>query len=321
MNNFVISGILVVILAVAAWRGSKAGFGRSLVNLIGFIIATAAASASYLSIADLLKLVFALPQIILHLIAFILVWFLVDIVYWLILHFVRMRGLYMPASAAGWPSRLGGAVLGSLQAGVITTFGLIVLLAVPVSANLKDELSTAPLSRQLVALGSRYQQSVNNAVADLSETLNFLTVKPKSETSIQLGFKTANVTVDPATEQAMIQLVNHERTSRGLKALTVDPKLTAVARAHSQDMLARGYFSHFSPEHKDPSDRLRAGGVKFVVYGENLALAPTLSLAHNGLMNSPEHKANILEPSFRRIGIGVYDAGYFGKMFTQDFAD
>ena len=51
------------------------------------------------------------------------------------------------------------------------------------------------------------------------------------------------------------------------------------------------------------------------------ALAPTVVIAHEGLMNSPGHRANILNPRFRRVGIGVADGGMHGKMFTQNFAD
>ena len=54
---------------------------------------------------------------------------------------------------------------------------------------------------------------------------------------------------------------------------------------------------------------------------ENLALAPNVDIAHKGLMNSPGHRANILSPSFGRVGIGVIDGGGYGKMFAQEFAD
>jgi uncharacterized protein YkwD len=117
----------------------------------------------------------------------------------------------------------------------------------------------------------------------------------------------------------MLQLVNEERAKEGLKALKADPEIQVVARRHSADMFARGYFSHVTPEGKDPFDRMRAGGVKFLAAGENLALAQTLSIAHTGLMNSPGHRANILHNSFGRLGIGVLDAGIRGLMITQNF--
>ena len=66
---------------------------------------------------------------------------------------------------------------------------------------------------------------------------------------------------------------------------------------------------------------MRAVGVTYQAAGENLALAPTVQVAHEGLMNSPGHRANLLNARFRRVGIGVADGGMHGKMFTQNFTD
>ena len=117
----------------------------------------------------------------------------------------------------------------------------------------------------------------------------------------------------------MLELVNRERAAAGLAPLAPDPELTEVARAHSTDMFARGYFSHITPEGRSPFDRMNAAGVKYQTAGENLALAPTLPIAHNGLMNSPGHRANILRPEFGRVGIGIMDGGARGLMVTQNF--
>ena len=84
-------------------------------------------------------------------------------------------------------------------------------------------------------------------------------------------------------------------------------------------MLKLGYFAHNSPVSGSPSDRLQAAGISFRVAGENLAYAPTVEIAHRGLMNSPGHRANILSPDFTRVGIGVIVAPNGERMFTQDF--
>jgi uncharacterized protein YkwD len=117
----------------------------------------------------------------------------------------------------------------------------------------------------------------------------------------------------------MLELVNRERAANGLEPLASDPEMTEVARRHSADMFERGYFSHNTPENKTPFDRMRAADVRFRTAGENLALAPTLSIAHTGLMNSPGHRANILEPRYGRLGIGILDGGRRGLMITQNF--
>ena len=92
-----------------------------------------------------------------------------------------------------------------------------------------------------------------------------------------------------------------------------------LARRHSRDMFARGYFSHISPEGRSPGDRIRAARVRFRTAGENLALAQSLEIAHEGLMNSPGHRANILQPLYGRVGIGILDGGLYGIMVTQVF--
>ncbi len=86
-------------------------------------------------------------------------------------------------------------------------------------------------------------------------------------------------------------------------------------------MFRNGYFSHDSPTTGSPFDRINAAGISYVVAGENLALAPTLSVAHEGLMDSPGHRANILEPSFGRAGIGAIRSPGRGTMYTQLFRD
>jgi uncharacterized protein YkwD len=84
-------------------------------------------------------------------------------------------------------------------------------------------------------------------------------------------------------------------------------------------MFAKGYFAHVNLEDEDPFDRMRNEKVRFLRAGENLALAQTLTIAHNGLMNSPGHRANILQPGFGRVGIGILDGGIYGLMITQNF--
>jgi uncharacterized protein YkwD len=86
-------------------------------------------------------------------------------------------------------------------------------------------------------------------------------------------------------------------------------------------MFKRGYFAHNSPEGENVADRAEKVGVDYQVIGENLAYAPTLALAHNGLMNSPGHRANILSSDYQKIGIGVQDGGVYGLMITQVFSN
>jgi uncharacterized protein YkwD len=144
-------------------------------------------------------------------------------------------------------------------------------------------------------------------------------VEPESDEMIQLGFSTSRVKERPDLEAAMLEMVNAERKKEGLQILTADTAMRSVAIAHSRDMMARGYFSHETPEHLSPFDRMKRAGIKFRFAGENLAIARTLSIAHTGLMNSPGHRANILKPSYGRLGIGIVDGGLHGLMISQEF--
>ena len=86
-------------------------------------------------------------------------------------------------------------------------------------------------------------------------------------------------------------------------------------------MFEKGYFSHNSPEGKTPFDRIDTAQIQYKAAGENLAYAPSVEVAHEGLMNSPGHKENILRPEFGTLGVGVIDGGINGKMFCQEFTD
>ena len=79
------------------------------------------------------------------------------------------------------------------------------------------------------------------------------------------------------------------------------------------------YFGHQSPVSGSPFDRLKAAGITYTRAGENLAYAQSVAVAHRALMDSPGHRENILRPEFTRIGIGVINAGAYGRMVTQLF--
>jgi uncharacterized protein YkwD len=155
----------------------------------------------------------------------------------------------------------------------------------------------------------------------VSQTLNSLTVHPGSRERVSLLFNYNKAVPRPGLEEQMLALVNKERTERGLKPLKADPELIPVARAHSNDMFVRGYFAHLNPDGKNPFQRMKEANISFNTAGENLALAQTVEIAHNNLMNSPGHKANILNPSFGRVGIGILDGGFHGLMISQEFRD
>lgn len=120
-------------------------------------------------------------------------------------------------------------------------------------------------------------------------------------------------------ERELVNLVNAERAKAGLPALQVDLRLVATARVKSQDMITYNYFSHDSARLGSPFDQMKAAGITYRTAGENIAGNRTVAGAHQSLMNSPGHRANILSTKFTKIGIGIMKGGPYGMMFTQQF--
>jgi uncharacterized protein YkwD len=210
-----------------------------------------------------------------------------------------------------------GVVNGLVNATVVS---LIVL-----TAPLFEDLSTAAGGSAIATRLSAPAEWLEAKLAPIFEpavrhTLRALTVQPESPTTtVQLRFKVVTPKVRDDLEADMIEMINAERARQGLKPVRADPELAEVARAHSRDMLARGYFSHVTPDGMGPFDRMSQANLRYLMAGENIALAQTLARAHQELMNSPGHRANVLRPQFGRLGVGVLDGGRYGLMITQNF--
>jgi uncharacterized protein YkwD len=115
-----------------------------------------------------------------------------------------------------------------------------------------------------------------------------------------------DVIVVPAeAEKRLLALMNRDRQAAGLAPLLWDDRVTAVSRAHSEDMRKTKIVAHISPTTGSAADRVRAAGIKTAVVLENVARAYGVGEAHAGLMNSPGHRANVLASAATHVGIGV----------------
>lgn len=128
-------------------------------------------------------------------------------------------------------------------------------------------------------------------------------------------------TRDLAGAQTVVNNVNQHRTQAGETPLTEDAQLTAVAMDRASDLLRRHYFAHVSPDGTTAIDELRSRAIPFGYAGENLAEAGNVSVADAALWASPEHRDNIVETHYRRIGIAVVDSPDVGTLIVQIFAD
>jgi uncharacterized protein YkwD len=309
--------VLIVVLSIVA--GWYRGFISGTLGLATWAASFFIAYLSYPYVADLLDGVFNAGPWLLPL-AFLLTAIVMGTLFTIlagyILRNIPLHSHHNPINRA--MGVIPGAITGYLYAVILSA----IILALPIKDRITEEVRGSRFGVQL-AMQSEWANRKLAPVFDeaIRQTINSLTVKPNSEEKVNLSFKVNRAVARPAYETQMLELVNRERLKHGLKPLQFDSDLVPVARAHSQDMFSKGYFAHDNLEGKDPFDRMRSAGIRFRAAGENLALAQTVEIAHVNLMNSPGHRANILNPSFGRVGIGILDGGFYGLMISQEFRD
>ncbi len=118
---------------------------------------------------------------------------------------------------------------------------------------------------------------------------------------------------------SMLSWINAARAAEGIGPLAGDARLDAVADAHARDMATLGFFSHTSPTTRGPGERAAAAGIDFRHLAENIAMNQHARAAHEALLRSPGHRANLLSPTLRRVGLGLA-RGPQGLYVTQLFA-
>jgi len=130
---------------------------------------------------------------------------------------------------------------------------------------------------------------------------------------VQEGKK--NTTDKTDFEQQVLDLVNQERAKTGLSSLSMNEELSNVAMVKAQDMYNHSYFDHNSPTHGSPFDMMKEFGITYNTAGENIAKGQTTpTQVMKEWMNSPGHKANILNNSYTHIGIA-----YYNNTWVQEF--
>ncbi|HEX6715783.1 MAG TPA: CvpA family protein [Pyrinomonadaceae bacterium] len=311
--------LLVIVIVLSVLNGYRRGFIHGILDLTGWVLSLLAALRFYQPVArwigprvDLWSEVWDQP------IAFVLVAVFVGLAVQAI-GYAALRRLPEDLNEHK-ANQLFGVIPGFVNGLIIAAILSALLLAIPLNEGLSERTRDSVLVNRLAVYAEQLEAELRPVFGDaIARTLNLLTVRPDSNERVTLPFKVENPRPRPDLEKRMLDLVNQDRIAAGLKPLAPDPELTEVARRHSADMFARGYFAHDTPEGISPFDRMHAANVHFTTAGENLALAPTIPVAHTGLMNSPGHRANILRPEFGRVGIGVMDGGMRGLMVSQEF--
>lgn len=311
--------LLLVVIILSLLNGYRRGFVRGVLDLAGWVLSVIAGLRYYQPVArwlgahvNLWSEVWDQP------IAFVLIAVFVSMLVHLIGHALLQR---LPRDIQRQSlNQVLGLLPGFANGLIIAAIISALLMALPLSEGLSERTRDSVLADRLAVYAERLEARLRPVFGEaISRTFNLLTIRPDSDERVTLPFKVTTSRPRPDLEKRMLDLVNAERAKAGLRPLAVDPELTDVARQHSADMFARGYFAHDTPEGLTPFDRMRNSHVQFLTAGENLALAPTLPVAHNGLMNSPGHRANILRAQFGRVGIGIMDGGIRGLMISQEF--
>src|SRR6185312_5296360 len=240
--------LLVVILAVLG--GYARGFILGLRDLAGWVLSLLIALRFYQPIARrLVASPFYIPQVWGRPIVFILFTVLVITAVHLIARAILSR---MSKDAhERTVNRLFGVLPGLVNGLIIAAIISALLLTTPLSDALRDRARASASVNALAVYTERLEALLHPVFGEaIAETLNLLTVKPESKESVSLPYKVTAPSPRPDLEAKMLELVNGERVKVGLRPLVADPELTEVARRHSIDMFARGYFAHVTPEGK-----------------------------------------------------------------------
>jgi uncharacterized protein YkwD len=315
--NF-IDVLLIALIGLNLLNGYRRGFILGVLDLAGWALALVAGLRYYDPVARVIGPLDLWSEVWDQPIAFIIVALLVGVMVHLIAYALLRR---LSPEVHERPSNQALGLLPGLANGLITAAIVsALLLALPLSEGISERARDSALVNRLAGYAQSLEARLRPVFGEaIARSLNLLTVQPDSNERVTLPFTVTSSRPRPDLEKQMLDLVNQERVANGLQPLAPDPELTEVARRHSADMFARGYFAHDTPEGRTPFDRMKDANVHFLTAGENLALAPTLSFAHRGLMNSPGHRANILRPQFGRVGIGIMDGGMRGLMVSQEF--
>lgn len=215
-----------------------------------------------------------------------------------------------------------GLLPSALQALLVCVAGLAIAVLFAIGPDVRDEIDESRLARELIGRGVAMQPSLRSFMTSRDASPLFRTTTVTSDRREALDVPVSlTVTPDDDAEATLLGLVNAERAARGRAPVTLDRRLTLLARLHSQEMFRLRYFGHVSPVTGSPLDRLNAQGITHGRSAEALAYSPLAVTAHLGLMENGADRATILDPGVTRVGIGVASAEPYGLMATVVFIE
>jgi uncharacterized YkwD family protein/spore coat assembly protein SafA len=190
------------------------------------------------------------------------------------------------------------------------------MFTVSIKAGAETKVYTVLPGDTMWKIAVKYQAGISEIIAANPQVKNPALIYPGQKLTIPLN-------TDVKTfEMKVVDLVNHERTSRGLQPLANNWQLERVARYKANDMANNGYFSHISPTYGSPFNMMEDFGIYFSSAGENIAMGQrTPEEVVNAWMNSSGHRANILSAAYTQIGVGYArnksGMAYWSQMFIK----
>lgn len=304
--------VIILVLIFFIQQGFVNGFWSILIDFLAFFGALLISLKSYKVASAVLQSKFLFTFSLANALGYLAIAVISEILISFILIYLIKK--LPPKILKNKINRILGLILSLGQGVLFIAFALLLVISLPINPAIKTDISSS-------AIGGFILNKTTGIEKNINDSLTYMTIEPTSHESISLDDQTQNLTVDAVSQNKMFQLMNKERTNRGIAALTWDTKLLVVAQDYAKMMWSNKYFGHYDPSGRDVGDRLTAAGISYEIAGENLALAPTVEIAHTGLMNSVGHRANILDIRFYKVGVGVIDNGYYGKMFVQVFTN
>lgn len=310
-----IVGIVVVYALTGLRRGFLLGIAEVVTLSVGFVVAL----ALFRPIGTFLAAARDWRPGITQGVVFVVMWALIEILLGIV---VRAWHRRLPESIVKSGANRIWGVLPAAGKGIVAAALFAGLLSQAQTGTAAQDLAASKVGSRLVPpviwLVEGAYGTFGDAIREIQEVYG-----PTGEVTgtKKLGYTTTDGSPDPDAEARMLEMVNSERVRRHLQPLVPDVALREVARKHSADMFAHGYFAHDAPGGATPFDRVHSAGIRFREAGENIAQAMTVETAHDRLMRSKGHRDNILDTDFHKVGIGAIHSKTHGTMFTQDFTN
>jgi uncharacterized membrane protein required for colicin V production len=224
--------------------------------------------------------------------------------------------------------RLFGGGLALAWALFVAILMLSLVVVIPLPDSVDEQIAESSVASALTDPDAFPQRMFNTVAGDrvLEALLNLDRLVGREKIILEDDETLALPPADPGdlrsdakAAEEIFELVNRARIDEGLDPLAWSAPLAIVGEGHATEMYLEGYFSHTSPVTGAVADRMADAGIPYVIVGENLALAATARTVHQGLVDSPGHRANIVGPGFTRLGVGVVK-GPLGLMVVQVFS-